>query len=457
MVVAAASATVPATDTSGTAAPALADTDGEPVLRAQAPATVSTMPKAEAADESVAPAASAPKAIASASEGAPASPPAKTDLGSIAAAPKTERPEAVALEPPLGRVTVPDARPASARVNAPQTGSPVAAVETAADADPVPALPVPKTVAPPVAAANKATAAVAVEQTVRVAETAPVPVLRIAASALRSDGKPEAPPETPQQPEKPVGLVTELPEGELAVDDVEIARLPKLVPERAVLAAAEEAAARERTLPELMAARAERPAAPTHTPEPQGITAARGVEAPATAETPQPAAPASRDAMLPERVALHDIGRAAAGGVRQLAAQGGGSLVIRVAPESLGDLRIEVRREDGQVTVKVTASNQAVREALETGAHGLREVLAREGVELKQMQVSAPPSGGQPQTQQQAQQQAQQHTQDPAGQRGTGSGYRPQPDTPSRQESYPSGQGDRAPRPTHPGALNVWA
>ncbi|MBI1319189.1 MAG: hypothetical protein GC168_09630 [Candidatus Hydrogenedens sp.] len=312
------------------------------------------------------------------------------------------------------------------------------------------------------AAVPKPAAAPTVEQTVRVAETSPVPVLRAAVALqqpVAEDGESVDLEETTVAKSGTLlsGL-DEAVESTKSVETPEAVKAPKRAPEHAVRETAEAVLAKESVVPDGLAPRAEHaPAASS--PDTPGLVAAKGIEsAPRTEALAAPASTPSQSPM-PDRVPLPEIGRAAASGVKQLAAAGGGTLVIRVVPESLGDVRIEVRREDGQISVKLTAATQSVRDALETGAHGLREALAREGIELRQVQVqsSAPANSGQPQThlqQGQSQQQAQQEA--GAGQRGAGS-YRQGPEGAPQRESYPSGRDDRGNRPAHHGALNVWA
>lgn len=108
---------------------------------------------------------------------------------------------------------------------------------------------------------------------------------------------------------------------------------------------------------------------------------------------------AARAASLPDpvEVPVAELGRFAVRGVRQLLHEGEQRMTLKVVPESLGEVRIEVTRQGGEVQVRMSATTQAVREMLEGQAHTLREALVREGFDSPRIQFTQQPpssSGG---------------------------------------------------------------
>ncbi len=108
--------------------------------------------------------------------------------------------------------------------------------------------------------------------------------------------------------------------------------------------------------------------------------AARGV-APAVAESPaRPQAP----------VGMESIGAAAVRSVRYLASKGGDrSLTVRLVPESLGEMRVEVLAQGEEMFVRIVSANPAVRESIQAQVHDLRQSLAREGIEVTRVDIAA--------------------------------------------------------------------
>lgn len=64
------------------------------------------------------------------------------------------------------------------------------------------------------------------------------------------------------------------------------------------------------------------------------------------------------------------------------------SLTVRLTPESLGEMRIDVSRTNGELAVRLVAASPAVREAFTIQAPLLREALARQGLEVTQVVVN---------------------------------------------------------------------
>ena len=75
--------------------------------------------------------------------------------------------------------------------------------------------------------------------------------------------------------------------------------------------------------------------------------------------------------------------------VRLLVTKGEQTLTIRMVPESLGEVRLEVRTHADGVSVRIASANPAVRQALERQMPALREALLREGIQVGRVEVSA--------------------------------------------------------------------
>ncbi len=73
--------------------------------------------------------------------------------------------------------------------------------------------------------------------------------------------------------------------------------------------------------------------------------------------------------------------------IRQAAAQGGMEVRLRLHPESLGEVRVQVRWEGGLVTARLEAATPAAHELLERGLPTLRTALQEQGVPLDRLQV----------------------------------------------------------------------
>lgn len=75
--------------------------------------------------------------------------------------------------------------------------------------------------------------------------------------------------------------------------------------------------------------------------------------------------------------------------VRFLAESGGTSLTVRLVPESLGEMRIEVHATSDGLAVRLASASSAVRGALEAHTQSLRDALQRDGVEVSHIEVAA--------------------------------------------------------------------
>ena len=85
--------------------------------------------------------------------------------------------------------------------------------------------------------------------------------------------------------------------------------------------------------------------------------------------------------------------------IRYLISKGGKTITVRLVPESLGEMRIEVNSTGDELAVRLVSANPAVRHILEAQANHLRDALARQGVEVGKVEIASTMSqgaGGQP-------------------------------------------------------------
>lgn len=100
---------------------------------------------------------------------------------------------------------------------------------------------------------------------------------------------------------------------------------------------------------------------------------------------------ASAPAAAPVEVPVLDVPKFTESSIKQMLDSGEQRMSIRIKPDTLGEMQIEVTRSGSDVQVRLTAATQAVRDLLDTHAPQLREALAREGFDAAKVQV-APPS-----------------------------------------------------------------
>lgn len=106
------------------------------------------------------------------------------------------------------------------------------------------------------------------------------------------------------------------------------------------------------------------------------------------------AAPGGGAASTPDLPRHTDLGGQAVRSVRLLTGQDGHqSVKVRLVPESLGELRLEVERSGDTITVRLASASPAVREALESQARQIQHALQRDGVETVRVEVNASAAG----------------------------------------------------------------
>ena len=121
--------------------------------------------------------------------------------------------------------------------------------------------------------------------------------------------------------------------------------------------------------------------APTIAPAELGADAPRTVAAP---ELPD----------RPTRTTLTDIAQTAVRSVRYLARNGEHRMTLRLVPESLGEVQIEVVSTKEALSVRLITESAVVREAMEAQTHLLRDSLSQEGLDVKTITVSEEPGSG---------------------------------------------------------------
>ncbi len=118
------------------------------------------------------------------------------------------------------------------------------------------------------------------------------------------------------------------------------------------------------------------------------VSHAEGVTVRAADGHPSPPA-VSHAGDSPSRVSLESLGEETVRQVKSLLAGGGQRVRIRLVPQSLGELHVEVRGRKGEVSVRLVSASPVVRDVMEVHVPALREALARDGTHLSRVDVSA--------------------------------------------------------------------
>jgi flagellar hook-length control protein FliK len=96
-----------------------------------------------------------------------------------------------------------------------------------------------------------------------------------------------------------------------------------------------------------------------------------------------------RETVVVERTTIQALPEQALRGARFLVNNTEQTMRIRLMPESLGEVRLEVVAAKGDVTVKLASANAAVREILQTHAPGLQHAIAQDNTGNVRVTVSA--------------------------------------------------------------------
>jgi flagellar hook-length control protein FliK len=84
-----------------------------------------------------------------------------------------------------------------------------------------------------------------------------------------------------------------------------------------------------------------------------------------------------------------------ASGLAAALRQRGGTITLRLNPESLGAVRVEMRIEDGTVSARIDAVRDETRQVLRAGLDGLRAAIEERGLVVHRVEIAdAPPGSG---------------------------------------------------------------
>lgn len=134
-----------------------------------------------------------------------------------------------------------------------------------------------------------------------------------------------------------------------------------------------------------------------------GISAATPISYAATPEIPAflearpDAAPmtAGTDGLLSVRPTLQVLADYAVKSVRYLVSEGKETLRVRLVPDTLGELRVDVRTAHRELSVRLVSANPMVREVLKAQVPLLQESLNRDGLSVSAITVMGDASAGQ--------------------------------------------------------------
>ncbi len=155
--------------------------------------------------------------------------------------------------------------------------------------------------------------------------------------------------------------------------------------------------------------------------------------------------PQAQQVRVPESVSVRDLGDFTVRSVRYLSGRTDEVITVRLVPRSLGEMQVAVRSGGDGMEVVLTAATAAARDTIELQLGGLRDALARGGVDVTRVSVQTftPSAGGH-------------HT--PAGQNGAG-GRAPQyfeSGDPGALVSEGDSGASAPYRPQHDGGLNMF-
>jgi len=74
--------------------------------------------------------------------------------------------------------------------------------------------------------------------------------------------------------------------------------------------------------------------------------------------------------------------------------QGADQITLKLSPEHLGNLQLNIRMDDQQVRVEIVAEHRAVRDALLQQVEQLKESLSRQNIKMESFDVTTANNGG---------------------------------------------------------------
>lgn len=99
--------------------------------------------------------------------------------------------------------------------------------------------------------------------------------------------------------------------------------------------------------------------------------------------------PSPPEAVIVERTSLQALPEQTLRVVRYLSNNGEQTMRIRLVPESLGEVRIEVTTSHDAISIKLASANTAVREILQTHAQGLQTALAQDNASAVRVSITS--------------------------------------------------------------------
>ncbi len=104
------------------------------------------------------------------------------------------------------------------------------------------------------------------------------------------------------------------------------------------------------------------------------------------APSAQAAAPRGAPA-LPGRTTIEALAHHTIRNVRHLVVNGERTISVRLEPQSLGQMQIEVHTSGMEVRIRLASQNPMVRDVLEAQVHILRDALARDGIDVVKVEI----------------------------------------------------------------------
>jgi flagellar hook-length control protein FliK len=98
--------------------------------------------------------------------------------------------------------------------------------------------------------------------------------------------------------------------------------------------------------------------------------------------------PNAARAVAPARESISQMGmERVLSAARTSATHGGMEVRLRLHPEALGEVSVQIRWEGGVLSARLETATQAARDALENGAHALRTALQEQGIPVERLSV----------------------------------------------------------------------